>query len=175
MQSPGPGGFESTAAAAGGSLKSNIPRAQPRYLSPMAYADPSTSSRHSDGPIASPRLLRGGSTKATAMATRSLDRKFLAASNDAERTPVLFNKYALDEPDQTTNNCANTSELFADDCSTPSRNRDARAATVANTFPKRSRSVEASANNDRQSLHLEIARTTRNSSQVIRRPRTNSN
>ncbi|XP_015600293.1 uncharacterized protein LOC107270109 isoform X2 [Cephus cinctus] len=57
---------------------------------------PSTMSRYSDIPVASPRVKGGRMTTGTA----SLDRKLIVTPTEANKFPVLFNKYALDPEDE---------------------------------------------------------------------------
>ncbi|XP_072758263.1 uncharacterized protein Galene [Anoplolepis gracilipes] len=52
-----------------------------------------TMPRYSDIPVATPKSVRASPR----MATQSLDRKLLMSSNEADRSPVLCNKYALDD------------------------------------------------------------------------------
>ncbi|XP_048507420.1 uncharacterized protein LOC105692250 isoform X2 [Athalia rosae] len=57
---------------------------------------PSTMSRYSDIPVSSPRVKGGRLTTGTA----SLDRRAMVDTAEANRLPVLFNKYALDPEDE---------------------------------------------------------------------------
>ncbi|XP_029159233.1 uncharacterized protein LOC114931398 isoform X2 [Nylanderia fulva] len=56
-------------------------------------AKAATMSRYSDIPVATPKSVRASPR----MTTQSLDRKLLMSPNDADRSPVLCNKYALDD------------------------------------------------------------------------------
>ncbi|XP_033223984.1 uncharacterized protein LOC117177421 [Belonocnema kinseyi] len=61
------------------------------------HVDPrqSTISRYSDVPVSTPKMTRG----AARLTTQSLDRRLLVNPRDNDRSPVFFNKYALDDVD----------------------------------------------------------------------------
>ncbi|XP_034943361.1 uncharacterized protein [Chelonus insularis] len=110
-------------------------------------------------------------------ATQSLDRRLLVTPNDIDRTSVLFNKYALDEPD-----FAENKDEFVDELQLPPRINITRSniSKLENTLPRaterptntrRCHSVEPGTTNDR-STYIEMARP-RRIVPGVRRPRSN--
>lgn len=117
----------------------------------------STISRYSDVPVSSPKMTRGP----TRLTTQSLDRRLLVNPHDNDRSPVFFNKYALDDFDEPVNVHSKWSTLptnrvnsekacgkieVPDDLEEEEEERRP-PALVTRSLPRRCLSVEGATNN----------------------------
>ncbi|XP_008556982.1 uncharacterized protein LOC103577895 [Microplitis demolitor] len=177
--------------------RSTLPgSASPRHLqsiSPMrhAYDVPGTSTAPRILSSNSRRARSGTATSHTPGTTQSLDRRLLFAPNDIDdRTPVLFNKYALDEPSclprhhpETDNqNTGLYDDVHPSRPSIATKSRLKPDNVVSSTLPRVERSVitprrcysvDPSAVASEPSPYLEVSRPRRIPSGGIRRPRSN--
>ncbi|XP_011306044.1 uncharacterized protein [Fopius arisanus] len=124
--------------------------------------------------------LTGGAIAGT---TQSLDRRLLVGSSDVDRTPVLFNKYAIDEPEFNESRMTRNKRDLLDDFESTKRNsrRSDRATTDYATLPRssgsglprRARSVHPGALGQEPGVYLEMAKPRKIPPLNNRRPRSN--
>ncbi|XP_067213829.1 uncharacterized protein [Linepithema humile] len=144
-----------------------------------------TMPRYSDVPVATPRSVRAR------MATQSLDRKLLMGPNDADRSPVLCNKYALDDLEDEILKWQPSPQNRVENSEKPQSNGMAeepdgverQTSFSPRSLPRRCLSVEgATTNNHRTnstsglrpaSVYLELEHMRRSQSTKARRTRSN--
>ncbi|KAL0126735.1 hypothetical protein PUN28_005239 [Cardiocondyla obscurior] len=145
----------------------------------------STIPRYSDIPVATPRTVRAGSR----IMTQSLDRKLLMSPNDADRSPVLCNKYALDDLEDEISRWRPPPRDKAESSEKPQGNKtveeldgvEKRTSFRPKPTPRRCLSVEEATTNHRMnssspqpaSIYLEMDYMRRSQSTKSRRTRSN--
>ncbi|XP_011698756.1 PREDICTED: uncharacterized protein LOC105456429 isoform X2 [Wasmannia auropunctata] len=145
-----------------------------------------TMPRYSDIPVATPRSVRASSR----ITTQSLDRKLLMNPNEADRSPVLCNKYALDDLEHETsrwqlppNKVENLDKLQSNETAEELDGVEKRTSFNPRSLPRRCLSVEgATTTNHRMSsssglrpasIYLEMEYMKRSQSTKSRRTRSN--
>ncbi|GAB1859539.1 Potassium channel subfamily K member 9 [Camponotus japonicus] len=144
-----------------------------------------TMPRYSDIPMATPKSVRASPR----MTTQSLDRKLLMNPNDADRSPVLCNKYALDDLEdemlrwQSSSRTRENSERPRSNGTTEEPDSTEKQTSLnPRSLPRRCLSVEGATTNQRTSLtsglrppsvYLEMEHMRRSQSGKSRRSRSN--
>ncbi|XP_077273512.1 potassium two pore domain channel subfamily K member galene isoform X2 [Temnothorax americanus] len=143
--------------------------------------------RYSDIPLATPRSVRAKPR----ITTQSLDRKLLMSPNEADRSPVLCNKYALDDFEDETSRWRQPPQDKVENSEKPRSNEtpeeldgvEKRTSFSPRSLPRRCLSVEgATTTNHRtssssgprpSSIYLEMEYMRRSQSTKSRRTRSN--
>ncbi|XP_012533821.1 uncharacterized protein LOC105835262 isoform X2 [Monomorium pharaonis] len=148
-------------------------------------AKAATMSRYSDIPVATPKSVRANPR----ITTQSLDRKLLMSPNDADRSPVLCNKYALaDLEDESSrwqppqNKVENSEKPQSNETAEELDGVEKRTSFNPRSLPRRCLSVEEATTNHRMSsssglrpasIYLEMEYLKRSQSTKSRRTRSN--
>ncbi|KAL6257320.1 hypothetical protein P5V15_010895 [Pogonomyrmex californicus] len=146
-----------------------------------------TMPRYSDIPVATPRSVRASPR----ITTQSLDRKLLMNPNEADRSPVLCNKYALDDLEDETsrwrqlpqNKLENSEKLQSNGTAEELDSVEKRASFNPRSLPRRCLSVEGATTNVHRTnssaglrpaaIYLEMEYMKRSQSTKSRRTRSN--
>ncbi|XP_011262011.1 uncharacterized protein LOC105254800 isoform X2 [Camponotus floridanus] len=144
-----------------------------------------TMPRYSDIPMATPKSVRASPR----MTTQSLDRKLLMNPNDADRSPVLCNKYALDDLEdemlrwQSSSRTRENSQRPQSNGTTEEPDSSEKQTSLnPRSLPRRCLSVEGATTNQRTNLtsglrppsvYLEMEHMRRSQSGKSRRSRSN--
>lgn len=117
-----------------------------------------TMSRYSDIPVATPKTVRASPR----MTTQSLDRKLLMSPNEADRSPVLCNKYALDDLEdemlrwQPQTRVENSERPRSNGTTQEPDTAEKQTSFNPRSLPRRCLSVEGATNNHGASLTSEL-------------------